>query len=394
MATGCYRPQYLQAAYGDIPFTAIEVTSEHGRRGDEGEFIFGEDTAYADLGRRIRVYTMRARFQENSHIADAQRLIDVCERPGPKTFVHPTRGVILSVACRKARITDRVETEQGVTHVDLELVEANQILNGVSVVLFQPGALNAAGFIGTVGGWFGANFDPAIIQTYRIGAVQQGVSSVSGTLLEAFTEATTSLPGDVRRYRAVQTIQSLVAGPFEEMPVSEISEITIKAISAVRRYSDDGFDLLRRIANSASFATDYAEPAQGAISAYQSMVRLAAAAEMAVVTSSGGATATEKLARMEIVDAIFRQELEIARAECEYCLSESIKGFRTSALSASFSRAYDAQAESVYQFGGSVHPLAASYAIHCDAKRHRETEALNQVGAMGLIGREVVGRAA
>src|SRR5262245_39833440 len=89
---------YLPASFNGVPFYCTEASSEHGRRGSEGEFPFGENTAYADLGRRIRTYTLSAVFRGDNHVREATALIAVCEAPGPGVLVHPTRGIV-SAAC-------------------------------------------------------------------------------------------------------------------------------------------------------------------------------------------------------------------------------------------------------------------------------------------------------
>lgn len=395
MAGFCYQDRYLPASFGGVSFTAIDATSEHGRRGDEGEFIFGEDTAYADLGRRIRTYTIRARMQENTHIADTNRLIAVCEARGPHTLVHPTRGVILQVACRRARVSDRIEQEGGITFVDLDLVEANQVINGVPVVLFQ-GALDATPFLSTIGGWFGDNLNTGAVQTYRIGGIEQIITGITETTATTFSQATVGLRDDTRRYQALVEINGFLQPSLTTLGADDYYRVINRAAAAIVRFGGSGaFDLLRTLTNSASFTTGFAAPAQDTVSAIQTMVRLVGAVQMTQAALGDDASvASEVLSRMSVIDAVLAQEIEIARDDCETCLAEAIKTFRTGALSSLFSRAYDANAESVYSFAGQTSPLAAAYAIHCDARRHREIERMNPVGTMGLIGPDVLGRAA
>src|SRR5215467_7322380 len=114
---------YVTASFKGVLFQTTEVEAEGGRRGAEGEFPFGEETAYADLGRKIRLYHLTAVFREDSHIADSQALFEVCQTPQPGMLVHPTRGTVM-VACRSVKVQDNSE-EQGETTVSLEFVEAN-----------------------------------------------------------------------------------------------------------------------------------------------------------------------------------------------------------------------------------------------------------------------------
>ncbi|RPH73630.1 hypothetical protein EHM76_05065, partial [bacterium] len=42
---------YVPASFKGVQFYCVDADVEGGRRGAEGEFPFGEETAYADLGR-------------------------------------------------------------------------------------------------------------------------------------------------------------------------------------------------------------------------------------------------------------------------------------------------------------------------------------------------------
>src|SRR5262245_32405325 len=125
---------YVTASFKGVAFQCTESDAEGGRRGAEGEFPFGENTAYADLGRKIRVYHITAVFREDSHIGDSQALFEVCQSPGPGMLVHPTRGTFMA-ACRSVKIKDNSE-EQGETTAELEFVEANPVATGLGGMLF------------------------------------------------------------------------------------------------------------------------------------------------------------------------------------------------------------------------------------------------------------------
>ena len=107
MALGCYTAPYLPASFKGVPFEALTAESEHGRRGAEGEFPFGEQTAYADLGRKIRRYSLKARFVLNSHVDDSAALIAACESPGSGALAHPTRGIV-NAACTSCKVSGGV----------------------------------------------------------------------------------------------------------------------------------------------------------------------------------------------------------------------------------------------------------------------------------------------
>ena len=61
---------YAPASFKGVGFLCTVAEVDGGRRGAEGEFPFGEDTAYADLGRKIRVYHLTAVFREDDHVSE------------------------------------------------------------------------------------------------------------------------------------------------------------------------------------------------------------------------------------------------------------------------------------------------------------------------------------
>src|SRR5262245_14203380 len=115
---------YARASFKGVGFDCKEADIQGGRRGAEGEFPFGENTAYADLGRKIRVFSVSAVFRRDSHISDSSALFRACESPGPGILVHPTRGTHM-VACRSCKVKNEVEDSQGESTAELEFVEAN-----------------------------------------------------------------------------------------------------------------------------------------------------------------------------------------------------------------------------------------------------------------------------
>ena len=98
----------VPASFKGVQFYCTQADAQGGRRGAEGEFPFGENTAYADLGRKIRVYNLTAHFREDDHVWDSQALFMACESPGPGLLVHPTRGAFMA-ACRSIKISDSLE---------------------------------------------------------------------------------------------------------------------------------------------------------------------------------------------------------------------------------------------------------------------------------------------
>ena len=126
---------YVVASFKGVQFYCTDADIQGGRRGAEGEFPFGEETAYADLGRKIRVCNLTAAFREDNHVGDSYALFAACESPGPGILVHPTRGTFMA-ACKSVKISDKLEDTAGETIAELEFVEANPVGTGIGGMLF------------------------------------------------------------------------------------------------------------------------------------------------------------------------------------------------------------------------------------------------------------------
>lgn len=392
MALGCYTPLYLPASYKLVPFKAEDVSSEHGRRGAEGEFPFAEQTGYADLGRRIRTYSIRARFDGNDHIAASAALITACEAPGPGVLTHPTRGVILSAACRSLKVTDRVEEEQGVTYVDLEFVEANNWPNGLSLV-GQLLGLVISTVITASRTSFSSRYQPTTVQSFRQAAVVNAAQDQIGTIRTAYASATTGQDNDVARQRILLDLDNLRADQALAAQTDYMDKGIALGLNAValELAGREKFRVFRNIANGAARTSTFQSPAADAENAVYSDVRVIAAAYMAEgALEEQNVRTGEVFEQLDVIDALLTQEMQYARAICDNYLYVQLAEFRTQAIAQLFSKAYDSPGLVEYNFSGNVHPLVAAYAIYGDAKQHRELEALNIVSSTGRIGPGVV----
>lgn len=387
MATGCYTEPYLPGSYKAIPFKAMEVTSEHGRRGAEGEFPFGEQTGYADLGRKIRTYSISARFDSNNHVLEAAALIAACELRGPGPLVHPTRGVILSAACRSLKVTDKVEEEQGVTYVDMEFVEANNWPNGLSLV-GQLIGLAIAPLITSARASFSNNYRPQAIQAFREEAVVNAAQEQVAGITEQYAAATSGTPNDPNRNRIIYDLRSVSMLNSEAGDTATADRAIALGMSAVAQNLTgvDKFNVFRRLANNAARTSSFANPAGRAENSVYSLVRTVAAAYMAQGAVEAPEQRTGEIFEMlDVIDAVLQGELAFAREECENEFFLELSKFRSEVINQLTRKAYESPGLVEYDFSGSVHPLAAAYAIHGDAKRHREIENLNIVGRLGRV---------
>lgn len=393
MAEACYVPQYLPASFKFVPFLATDATSEHGRRGAEGEFPFGEQTAYADLGRKIRVYSITARFDSNNHIIEAAALIAACELAGPGVLTHPTRGVILSAACRSVRVTDRIEDEGGVTYVDLEFVEANNWPNGLSL-FGQLLGIVLTGIIGASSDSFRARYTPHRIQPFRKASVVDAAQDQIAGIRDAYAQATTVQADDKLRQRILLDLDNLSS----DDTLAEQADVMDRGIAlgmnavALKLSGRDKFATFRALANRAARTSVFSEPAAGVENAVYSHARVCAACYMAEgALEEQNVRTGEVFGQIDVIDAILSQEAEYARGICDNHLYAAITKFRDDAMANLYQKAYDSPGLVEYNFNGSVHPLVAAYSIYGDAKKHRELEMLNVISNSGMMGPSVAG---
>ena len=391
MAESCYQDPYLPASFKFVSFKATEASSEHGRRGAEGEFPFGEGTAYADLGRKIRTYSIQARFDGNDHVLRAAALIAVCELRGPGVLVHPTRGVIASAACRSIRVTDRVEEEQGVTTVDLEFVEANNWPNGLSLVGqilgFALGTL-----INPARAHFRSRYLPSSVPSFRlqqvVGTAQVQVSNVTNE----YAAATVANGDDLTRNRTISDLTRLSEDDILAADASNMDKgisLGMNAI-ALSLTGTEKFRAFRRLANGAALGSSFGGLAGQAENATFALVRSLAATYMAEgVMEQNTATSTDVFSQIDAIDDLVEGEMSYARETCDNELFLALSQFRTDANAQLYSKAYNSPGVARYNFGGRVHPLVAAYSVFGDAKRHREVEAMNVVSSSGRIGPDV-----
>lgn len=391
MATRCYEDHYLTASFRGVEFVCEEANSEHGRRGAEGEFPFGENTAYADLGRRIRTYTLSARFQENSHIADSQLLIAACEFPGPGILVHPTRGVI-NAACKRLRVRDKPETEQGVTYVDMDFVEANEWPNGLSFSTSML-SLGVADIIGASRTSFMAVYNPAAVQPYRTEAVLDTAQGQVSNISTAYAVATIDEVSEESRNRILLDFARVENSSALASTPAVMDRTLAMGMTAVANEmtGEVQYGVFRALANGAAKTSAYPNPAGASENAVYSQVRIISAAYMAEAALEESSSRTgDVFEQIDAITAILDEEIRIARQRCDNCLFLALTKFRGQVVSALYSKAYNSPSVAQYNFGGKVHPLVAAYSIYNDATRLRELEEINVVGAAGRIGNPVL----
>src|SRR5262245_30242449 len=317
----------VPASFKGVLFYCTEADVEGGRRGAEGEFPFGEDTAYADLGRKIRVYHLTAYFRDDNHVWDSQALFDVCQSVGPGLLVHPTRGAVMA-ACRSIKVKDQLEEEAGQTSAELEFVEANDVATGLGGSIFgiistAIAAVSQAAFL--------ASYTPAVVpqpwQTDVIDTAQRMVASTSAAAEQVLTPASPqSLWKQVLSMNEVVTDDGLAADPVkvDNALTTGFSIISNNVTDPELRYQ-----IYRKLANVAlSDKLLPAGPAQDSEQAVLSRQRLLAAVGMAEAAMGRKySTIDEALNTMDAVLTVFEDEAKIAYDACQNALFLEIRKY-------------------------------------------------------------------
>lgn len=393
MAQACYTEPYLPASFKAIPFKALDTSSEHGRRGAEGEFVFGENTAYADMGRKIRRYTINARFDGNDHVLQSTALIAAIETVGPGPLVHPTRGVILSAACTSARVRDNPEEEQGVTYVDMEFVEANNWPNGLSLVGSILGVAIAP-LLGTTRDSFAARYSPAAIPTFRQAAVVQAAQDQVTAITAAYAAATVGQGTDTTRNTRVIDLRNVAASDVLGSDTTNMDRAISLGMTALAQSSSgqEKYNTFRDLANGAALTSTFATPSSTAENAVYNLVRTTAAvymteAALEITDSLSGDIFTQA----DAIDAVLEGEMAYARAICDNELFLALDKFRRDTATQLNAKAYKTPGRIEFDFGGARHPVQAAFEMYGDGKRVRDVIAQNGIGRLGRVGPSVAG---
>lgn len=392
MSGACYRPSdnYLPASFKGVPFEAEASDSEHGRRGAEGEFPFGERPGYADLGRRIRTYSIRACFQTNNHRLESEALIAACESPGPGLLVHPTRGPVMA-ACRSARVTDNPKENAGVTYIELDFVEANDLTSGMGFGASLT-AIAISGFILAATGAFRRTYSPSTARSYNVPAIISTMNEAVGQLQEGYLIVSAD-DDSKKRWDTVRDFQSVQLDEFVFYEVDNAANVVKNAFAQIDAAATGSakYEVLRRIINWSSQSSGLAGESADSQNSVYTVIRLLAAAYLAkAFTEEPANTIDEALIEYDQVMTVLEQEAELANQRCaDNELYLSIRDFTISAARVLLERAYNSPTLVIYAFPGTVHSLVAAWEIFGDASRATDLEGRNK-GASWSVGPKIV----
>jgi prophage DNA circulation protein len=382
---------YVPASFKGVGFVCTEASIEGGRRGAEGEFPFGEDTAYADLGRKIRVFNLTAVFREDDHVSDASALYAACESPGPGILVHPTKGTHM-VACRSVKISDKVEEEQGETTAELEFVEANILGGSFAGSLF---GIISSGLNATSQASFYRDYNPwGVSQPWT-----QDIITVTQSIVGAtYQAAVRCMPADATsgQWRQVIKIGEVSTDPGLASDAVHVDTAEQSGFNVITTNVQDPltrFNIMKGLVNVASGTSTL--PAGAAAESEEAVLsrhRILAAIGMAEAAMGRKYDyVNQALSVMDMVSGVLDDEASIAYDDCDNALFLELEKYNISFKKMMNDLAYRLPGLVTVNFGGGVHPLVAAYVIYNDAKRHRDLELKNIIDANGRFAPLVVG---
>jgi prophage DNA circulation protein len=381
----------VPASFKGVMFYCTDADIEGGRRGAEGEFPFGEDTAYADLGRKIRVFHLTAYFRDDDHVTDASALFMACESPQPGMLVHPTRGTHM-VACRSVKVSDKLEEEQGQSTAEMEFVEANPVGTGLGGFLFGmiSSALNA-----TSQASFLRDYQPASVsQPWRADVIDTAQRLI--TVVAAVTKQVLPPDAPASEHRDVLRMEEVAQDDGLAISGTNVDRALSNGFNTIPTYTTDPvteFNIMKRLANAAT--TSSTLPAGSATESEEAVLsrhRVLAGIGMAEAAMSRTyAYVDEALSSMDAVLAVFADEAQAAYNACDNALFLEIRNYATQFAEMMNNLAYRLPGLVAVNFMGGVHPLVAAYTIYNDATRHRQLEQRNKVDANGRFNPLVFG---
>jgi len=383
---------YVPASFKGVGFICTDADIEGGRRGAEGEFPFGEDTAYADLGRKIRVFNLTAAFREDDHVWDSQALFAVCESPQPGILVHPTRGTHL-VACRKVKVSDKLEESAGETTAELEFVEANPVGSGIGGSIF---GIIASAVISVSSASFRNDYRPASI-AYPwshdiVTSAQNLIKTTQTVLIHTFTEDTSS-----SQWRVALKMEEVANDPGLAAMADQVDDALTSGVNEITYNIQDleeKWRVLRRLTNVG--AVESSLPSVGGAATVENslysrfrVLTGVALAETAMARKYPHVQAA--LSAMDTASAVLEDEAKSAYNICDNALYLELQKYIVTFKDMMYNLAYRLPGLITVDFQGGVHPLVAAYVIYNDAKRHRDLEPRNVIDANGRFGRLVRG---
>lgn len=374
--TDCIAPLYLPANFDGVFFECLVAGSEHGRRGVTGEFPFGEQTAFQDLGIKIRRFSISGRFQGPECITQTNALIAAVETPGSSTLVHPTRGV-LTVSCTGLKVKDDITQAAGETTFDMELVDASSFKTGFGSLPVIPAI---SGFISSVTDAFSDQYAPNGLLFFQAPPVQNTAQGMLVDLAASFFQIIPN-DADTNTYQALSTIQASSTNLDTWTSTATLINAVTFAFAAIDAYATDPqseYNAFRQLANRYALSTSLMGVAgQCQEACYYLMRSLSAAYMMRAATQIPNLNLQQALSNMDQTSTIIFEEKENALANANDDLYVSLASFQAIVLQALSQYAYNLPPTISYKYPGGIGSLMAAYDIYGDATQFVNLEMQN-----------------
>jgi prophage DNA circulation protein len=375
---------YKPASYKGVGFMCQDVDYEGGRRVAEAEYPFANHTNAEDMGIRIKSFHLTAVFREDSHVGDAKALFAACESPGPGLLVHPTYGGI-TVICKTAKIKDNVEEGQGESHAELEFVEFNAIgIFGALTSLFgvSSSGANAASQAG-----FTTSYRPIQISPpWKLDVVQRAQDLVSVAETNYTRLLTPSSPAV--NWRSSFKMKEVVQDDGLAVEAKRVDDALTEATTGISMLTEDvpyKIRAFKQLANAAAVPSTGLPVGVAAESEEAVLSRTRFLAAIGLASTAMAAqydNVTQIIKAMKEVLTLLEDEAKAAYDVCNNSLFLELRAYMVNFSKLMYDRAYRLPPLIAVDFGGSVYPLKAAYAMYGDAKRHRELERRNVLGTM------------
>lgn len=373
----CIQPDYFPASYNGVFFECLVGGSEHGRRGVTGEFPFGEQTAYQDMGIKIRKYSISGRFQGPDCVSQTTALIAAVETPGPGNLIHPTRGS-LTVACTDFKVKDDIVQAAGETTFDMEFVDASSFSTGIGSLPIIPGISD---FITTLSTIFSDDYTPSSLLFFQNPPVQdlvvQGLNSIS-------TQFSASLPATNNNNTVWQALTQIQNAAINEGTFSKTASVLnavtfgFAAIDTYAANPQAKFNACKMIANDFAQSPNAAGIAGVCQEAVISLMRsLSAAYMMRAATQIVSKNLPDALNNMDIINKVLFEEQQNALEDGNDDLYIALSTFKAIAAQTLFNYAYNLPPVLSYKYPGGFPSLVVAHDIFGDAAQFQNLEERN-----------------
>ena len=395
----CLIPVYLDASWKGVPFVVLTSSDEFGRRGDQYEYPLSEDTAYKDLGRKIRKFRIEGYLIGGDQVEKSVRMARAAESPGPGTLVHPMFGSI-RVACVTLKISAEYKTDIRRTRLDFDFVEANEsmapYLAGASVQqVFASGsqAVNTAKAVLPWAPTADALAASQAISANLAGQIEPATDEESFDAISVLTRTDVPVfgvsPAELQATRLTATVafeETLTRAGYLTFAgvVNPIDEGTAE----VRRLH---LDAMKRLRAFNLFVVEQSQPNEPSIESLIVAARLSLIRDYALTALQHTyATVSEALIDLDFVMAVYDDEERAATQHCYDVLITAIRQARADSVRSILAKNVRLPGIVRQEVYGQWPSLVAAQKLYADGRRYQEVESYNQDMSPFYLGRDLV----